>query len=99
MTLTRKTLGTFNPVTGTDATPTTATYTVYGVLGGKQPDANLIAGGMVRSGDSVILMAAGVVAPLSNDTLTIGGVVHTVIAVFGQAPSNIDLFYSVWVRK
>lgn len=103
MTLTRTSGGTFDAVTGLTSAPTVQTFTVYGVKGGtglsSRPDEALLAGGLVRAGDSKLLIQGNVVAPQPGDVVTVGGVAFAVVAVFGLDPGGVSLLFNVWVRK
>jgi hypothetical protein len=82
ITITRQSSGTYDPATGT-ATVTTSTQTGWGAVfdyGTKQIDGTLI-----KAGDKQLLLsalnAAGTLltAPELNDTVTIGGVIYTLV--------------------
>jgi hypothetical protein len=103
MTLTRRTAGTYDPTTGNYTGAANTTYSVYGLRTSanllSKPDEGLLSAGLIRVGDSKVLLAAGVVVPRTEDTLTIGGVVFTIVALNELSPAGVDLLYTAWVRK
>lgn len=90
--------GTYNPDTGMyeGGTPA-ATYTAWGVkVGYEQTDVD---GTMVQRGDQRVYVAAlGFVRPETNEQITVGGKVCTVVAVEVVAPGDEDVLYILQVR-
>ena len=102
MTLTRTSVGVFNPVTGATTGGVVQTFIVYGItknytrfnMGGNFADAN----SMVISGDKQVLLGANV-EPLPTDIITIMGVDWVVISVNETSPQGVALMYSAQIRK
>ena len=103
MTLTRKTTGTFDPVSGSTTGDTSQAYTVYGItknytrfnMGNSFNDTN----SMVLSGDKEALIDAVTVVPMLSDVLTIMGVDWVVVSINETSPQGVPLMYSCQIRK
>lgn len=103
LTLTRNTAGAYNPATG-ESTVTTTTQTGTGAVfdyGTKNIDGTLI-----QAGDKKLLLSAfnsagaALTAPVINDTVTIGGVVYTIVEPLKTvAPGGIVCLYDCNIRK
>jgi hypothetical protein len=102
ITLTRQSAGTYDPATGT-ATVTTSTQTGWGAVfdyGTKQIDGTLI-----KAGDKQLLLSAlnaagtALTAPELNDTVTIGGVVYTLVQPLKTlSPAGTTVLFEVNLR-
>ena len=103
MTLTRTTVGTFDPVTGSPGTPVVQAWTVYGITKNYNSQRRLSAqnapGSLIMSGDKMTVIGAEVVEPIPGDVLTIMGKAWTVIAVDELSPQGSALMYTAQIRK
>lgn len=97
VTLSRTVRGTYDPATGAPAAGTTTTYT--GTAAVFDYAQARIDGTDIRAGDQVAYLATdGVVLPLSGDTMTVGGVVYTVIRAGQLNPGGTAVLYDVQLR-
>lgn len=92
--------GTYNPETGGfegGAEPSTTTYTASGVkIGYEQSDVD---GTLIQRGDQQLYVPAlGFVRPATNEQITVGEVVHTVVGVEVLAPGDTDILYTIQIR-
>lgn len=92
--------GTYNPETGEfdgGTEPAATTYTASGVkIGYAQSD---IDGTLIQRGDQQIYVPAlGFVRPVTNEQITVGTTVGTVIGVEVLAPGDTDILYIIQVR-
>lgn len=98
MTLTRSTIGEYDPVEGVMPEPVTQTWTVYGITKSyKVGDINR-EGSLILSGDKKALISA-LVEPKPGDTLTIMSKIWSIIAVDELSPQGEALLYTCQVRK
>ena len=103
VTLTHTVPGTYDPATG-GITNTTTTQTAYGAIfdyGTKQIDGTLI-----KAGDKQLLLSAfktdgaALTAPVLGDTVSIGGVVYTLVEPLKEVnPAGTVVMYEVNMRK
>ncbi len=104
LTLTKITAGTYNPATGGFTGAGTSTQTAYGAIfdyGTKQIDGTLI-----KAGDKQLLLSAfktdgaALTAPVLGDTVSIGGVVFTLVEPLKEVnPAGTVVMYEVNLRK
>lgn len=97
LTLTKRTSGTYNPNTGTAA----VTSTTYGVIGAIFDfPARAIDGTIIQQGDKKAIIAArGLAAvPDITDTLTVGGVAHSIVNVKALEPAGTTVIYTLQIR-
>jgi len=90
--------GTYNPGTGEfEGGSDPVTYTAWGVkIGYEQTD---IDGTLIQRGDQrVYVPAMGFVRPETNEQITVGGKVCTVVGVEVVAPGDVDVLYVIQVR-
>lgn len=95
MTLTKRAAGTYDTATGTAAI-TETTETVYGAV--FDYAAKDIDGTLIKRGDKRVIMEASDLVPTTTDTLTIGGVVHSIIEAVPVNPGGVVVIYKVQVR-
>lgn len=97
MTLNKRTSGAYDPGTG-GSTVTSEAHTVTGAV--FDFPAALIDGTLIQQGDKKVLMSAlGLtVRPAITDSLTIGGVVHTVVNVKDTSPAGTTVLWTLQVR-
>ena len=96
ITLTRKTVGTYDPSTGA-ASETSADYPGVGVL--IDYSQREIDGTSVRAGDQRCWIATdGMVLPRTGDTLTIGSTVYSVVTGGHVAPAGTAAVYWAQLR-
>ena len=103
ITLTKITAGTYNPATGGFTGAGTSTQTAYGAVfdyGAKQIDGTLI-----KAGDKQLLLSAvktdgtALTAPVLGDTVSIGGVVYTLVEPLKTVgPAGITVIYEANLR-
>ena len=97
------TAGTYNPATGGFTGAGTSTQTAYGAVFDYSNEN--IDGVLVLKGDKRLLLSAftatgaTLTAPVVNDTVTIGGVVHTVTNIITLSPSGIVVLYELNLRQ
>lgn len=96
VTLTHKGASTYDEATAT-ATTAQTTYQAHGVtVDYAERD---IDGTKIKRGDQRVYMSApGVAAPVSDDTMTIGGKAFKVINSSPLAPGGVNVLYDVQVR-
>ena len=97
VTITRRSAGVYDPATGA-ATVTTTTQTGYAAI--IDHNSNNIDGTLIKAGDKKLLLSpAGVSAPVLNDTVTVGGVVYTVVEPLKTvAPAGTVVMYELNLR-
>lgn len=95
MTLTKRPSGAYSPATGS-APITETTEAVYGAA--FDYNARDIDGTLIKRGDKRVIMEASDTVPTSTDTLTIGGVVHSIIEAVPVNPGGVVVIYKVQVR-
>ena len=97
VTITRQTAGAYNTSTGA-ATVTTSTQTGHAVI--IDHDSNNIDGTLIKAGDKKLLLSpAGISAPVINDTVTVGGVIYTVVEPLKTiAPAGAVVMYELNLR-
>ena len=103
LTLTKITAGTYNPATGGFTGAGTSTQTAYGAIfdyGTKQIDGTLI-----KAGDKQLLLSAfktdgaALTAPVLGDTVSIGGVVYTLVEPLKEVnPAGTVVMYECNLR-
>ena len=103
ITLTKITAGTYNPETGGFTGAGTSTQTAYGAIfdyGTKQIDGTLI-----KVGDKQLLLSAfktdgaALTAPVLGDTVSIGGVVYTLVEPLKEvSPAGTVVMYECNLR-
>ena len=103
ITLTKITAGTYNPETGGFTGAGTSTQTAYGAIfdyGTKQIDGTLI-----KAGDKQLLLSAvktdgtALTAPVLGDTVSIGGVVYTLVEPLKEvSPAGTVVMYECNLR-
>ena len=103
ITLTKITAGTYNPATGGFTGAGTSTQTAYGAIfdyGTKQIDGTLI-----KAGDKQLLLSAfktdgaALTAPVLGDTVSIGGVVYTLVEPLKEInPAGTTVMYECNLR-
>ena len=108
VTLTRSTVGAYDPATGTAAVTTTTQAAIGAVFdyGLHASGATSILGSLIKIGDRQLLLstknAAGgaLTAPVIDEsTVTIGGVVHTITHVKTLTPSGTAVLYDCNIRR
>lgn len=90
--------GTYNPVTGGyDGGSEPVTHIAPGVkIGYEQTD---IDGTLIQRGDQRLYVPAlGFVRPATNDRITVGADVFTVVGVEVLAPGDTDILYIIQIR-
>ena len=97
VTITRRTAGTYDTATGA-ATVTTTTKTGYAAI--MDHSSNNIDGTLIKSGDKKLLLSpAGISAPVLNDTVTVGGVIYTVVEPLKTvSPAGTVVMYELNLR-
>ena len=103
LTLTKVTAGTYNPETGGFTGAGTSTQMAYGAIfdyGTKQIDGTLI-----KAGDKQLLLSAfktdgaALTAPVLGDTVSIGGVVYTLVEPLKEInPAGTNVMYECNLR-
>jgi hypothetical protein len=103
MTLTRVTQGTYNPETGSFASSTSATHTVYGITSGyssftiaaaaTKPDS------LIKAGDILAIVEAVTITPVVGDTISIMGETWAVLNVDPVAPQGSNLLFKLHLRR
>jgi hypothetical protein len=94
-TLTKKTAGTNDGVTGTITGATTTTHTVNAVVDNYAN--SLLDGTLIKRGDKLLYIESDV-QPLIGNTISIGSVAHKVINVETIAPGGTVVLYQAQVR-
>lgn len=97
VTITRQSASAYDPATGA-ATVTTSAQTGYGAIfdyGDKQID-----GTVIKIGDKHLLLSASeITAPILNDTVTVGGIVYTVVEPLKTvSPGGTVIMYELNLR-
>jgi hypothetical protein len=96
VTLSRQTAGAYNPATGAAAV-TVTTQTGTGAIfdyGSRDIDGTLI-----KQGDKKLLLAAlGITAPQVDDTVTVNGVVYTIVLIKALNPAATAVMYICTIR-
>lgn len=95
MTLTTRTPGAYDTATSTAAI-TETTEPVYGAV--FDYAARDIDGSLIKRGDKRVILEASTAVPTSTDTLTIGGVVHTIVEAVPVNPGGVVVIYKVQAR-
>lgn len=95
--------GVYNPATGT-TTNTTTTQNGFGaIFEFTNQEAGVIqtAGGLVQTNDRKLLLSSSgiTVGPLPNDTMTVDGVVYTVLKVQTLKPAATVVMYELHLRR
>lgn len=95
--LTRTTLGSYDPASGTTGTATVTNYACYAArFEYAQRD---IDGTLVRSGDQrIYLDVQDTVMPRTGDTVTLGGRTYTVVTARAIDPALTAVLYEVQAR-
>lgn len=107
MTLVRGAVPVYNPATSTATSAATTSVVVYGTVKHKPQDESAAgrrgdgmatpAGLEVVRGDKVVTIGS-TYEPTLNDTLTIGGVKHTILSIEAVAPAGVAVVYKLDVR-
>lgn len=96
-TLTRVTVGEYDPDTGSAATTETAYSIRAAVFPVEQKDVD---GELIKATDNyAIASVLGAALPVSGDKFTFDGDSYTVLRVKELAPSGFAVIYEMWVRK
>lgn len=95
ITLTNRTSGTYDPATGS-ATIATVVEETFGVV--LDFAAKDIDGTLIKRGDKKVILEATTIFPTSTSTLTIGGVVHTVVEAVPVNPGGTVVIYKIQAR-
>jgi hypothetical protein len=95
ITLTSRTPGAYDPATGTAAITVTTEVTAGVVLDFSSKD---IDGTLIKVGDKRVILKATTILPTTTSTLTIGGVVHTIVDAYPVNPGGTLLIYKIQVR-
>lgn len=95
--------GTYNPATGTFSTTTTNQSAIGVLLEYTTEEAGVIqaAGGLVQANDRKLLLGVSgiTLSPVPNDTVTVSGVVYTVIKVRTLKPAATVVMYELHLRR
>lgn len=100
VTLTTTTPGTYDPTTGTTSGGSTSTATVRAVVEDYKGLA-LLPGTQIQAGDKKITVAAANIsaAPKPTDTVTVGGVVFSIVNVVTTQPGSAAVIYEIQARR
>ena len=96
VTITRVTVGTYDPATGANAV-TTSTATVKGVVLDFGAGTSMVGGNMVTAGDKRLLLEAAA-APDMNDTFTANGKTYAPVSIGEVNPAGVAVLYDLHVR-
>jgi hypothetical protein len=96
VTITTKSVGVYDPATGT-ATSTTTTQTAWAVSFPRS--VKDIDGSMIKQGDQKLLLSmVGITAPTTDDTVTIGGIGYTITLIKSLSPAGIPMLCECNIR-